>query len=290
MSTQVGVAHVQQFKNNVIMLSQQRDSRLRGAVRTDPDFLKGKSGFYERIGATAVVKRTSRHADTPLVSTPHSRRRVTMDDYEWADLIDRQDVIRMMIDPESRYAKNASSAMGRQIDDVIITAMGGSSYAIDEDDSASAVTFPSGQKVAHGSANLTVAKILAAKEVLWSNEVDDSEQMFIVCAGSQISDLLNTTEVKSSDYNTVKALAQGEISDFAGFTFIRSERLDTDATPSRLVYAFVPSAIGLAIGDDVSTRVSERDDKSYATQVYLSMSLGATRVEEEKIVQIACNE
>ena len=84
-------------------------------------------------------------------------------------------------------------------------------------------------------------------------------------------------------------MAQGEISDFAGFTFIRSERLEDDGT-SRLVYAFVPSAIGLAIGDDVSTRVSERDDKSYATQVYLSMSLGATRVEEEKIVQIACNE
>jgi hypothetical protein len=290
MSTQVGVAHVEQFKNNVIMLSQQRDSRLRGAVRVDPDFLKGKSGFYERIGATAVVKRTSRHSDTPLVSTPHSRRRVTMDDYEWADLIDRQDVIRMMIDPESRYAKNASQAMGRQMDDVIITAMGGSSYAIDEDDSASAVTFPAGQKVAHGSAGLTVAKILSAKEVLWANEVDDSEQMFIVCSGKQISDLLNTTEVKSSDFNTVKALAQGEISDFAGFTFIRSERLATDATPSRLAYAFVPSSIGLAIGDDVTSRVSERDDKSYATQVYLSMSIGATRVEEEKIVQIACNE
>ena len=290
MSTQVGVAHVEQFKNNVIMLSQQRDSRLRGAVRVDPDFLKGKSGFYERIGATAVVKRTSRHSDTPLVSTPHSRRRVTMDDYEWADLIDRQDVIRMMIDPESRYAKNASQAMGRQMDDVIITAMGGSSYAIDEDDSASAVTFPAGQKVAHGSAGLTVAKILSAKEILWANEVDDSEQMFIVCSGKQISDLLNTTEVKSSDFNTVKALAQGEISDFAGFTFIRSERLATDATPSRLAYAFVPSSIGLAIGDDVTSRVSERDDKSYATQVYLSMSIGATRVEEEKIVQIACNE
>ena len=111
-----------------------------------------------------------------------------------------------------------------------------------------------------------------------------------VCGVSDTSDW-NLTRSGCGDLNLAQAaLAQGEISDFAGFTFIRSERLDTDATPSRLVYAFAPSSMGLAIGDDVSTRVSERDDKSYATQVYLSMSLGATRVEEEKIVQIACNE
>ena len=75
-----------------------------------------------------------------------------------------------------------------------------------------------------------------------------------------------------------------------GFKFIRSERLNTDSTPSRQVLAFAKSAIGLAIGSDISTKISERADKNYATQVFLSMTIGATRIEEEKMVEIACNE
>ena len=67
-------------------LAQQKGSRLRDAVRSES--VTGKSHFFERIGSTAALKRTSRHADTPRVDTPHSRRRATMEDYDWADLID----------------------------------------------------------------------------------------------------------------------------------------------------------------------------------------------------------
>ena len=42
--------------------------------------------------------------------------------------------------------------------------------------------------------------------------------------------------------------------------------------------------------DTVQTKISERADKNYATQVFLSMSIGATRIEEEKMVEIACTE
>ena len=104
--------------------------------------------------------------------------------------------------------------------------------------------------------------------------------------------MLNTTEVKSSDFNTVKALAQGQIDSYLGFKFIMSNRLSFDAsnTDDRLVFAFTKDAIKLAIGKDVTARIDERADKSYSTQVYYCMSIGATRMEEEKVVQIPCNE
>ena len=57
-----------------------------------------------------------------VIDTPHSRRMVTMADYEYADLIDDQDKIRLLVDPTSTYARAAASAMGRAIDDVIIAA------------------------------------------------------------------------------------------------------------------------------------------------------------------------
>ena len=81
------------------MLSQQKGSLLRGVV--DVKVLYGKHAYFERIGAVSAQKRTSRHADTPQIDTPHSRRRVSMVDYEWADLIDSQDRVRTLIDPTS---------------------------------------------------------------------------------------------------------------------------------------------------------------------------------------------
>jgi hypothetical protein len=113
-----------------------------------------------------------------------------------------------------------------------------------------------------------------------------------VCGPQQIQDLLNTTEVKNSDFNTVKALAQGSINSFMGFDFIMSTRLVKDATHTtdREIYAFTEDAVKLAIGSDVKARIDERNDKSYATQVYYSMAIGATRMEEAKVVQIKCNE
>jgi hypothetical protein len=87
-----------------------------------------------------------------------------------------------------------------------------------------------------------------------------------------------------------KALVQGEIDTFMGFNFIRTERLDTNSSSNRLVLAFAKSGIGLAVGSDIQTRISERADKNYATQVFLSMTIGATRIEDEKVVEIECTE
>ena len=139
---------------------------------------------------------------------------------------------------------------------------------------------------------MSIAKLRSAKYILDNNDVDPSLKRFVVCGPKQIQDLLGTTEVSSSDYNTVKALAMGSVDSFLGFQFIMSTRLNKDATytTDRLVFAFTEDAIKLAIGNDVSAKISERADKSYSTQVYYAMDIGATRMEEEKVVQIPCNE
>jgi len=290
MSNQVTTAFVQQYSNNVQMLSQQMGSRLREAV--DVESITGKNAYFDQVGSTTAQIRTSRHSNTPQIDTPHSRRRVSLADYEWADLIDDADKVRMLIDPTSSYAKAAAAAMGRSMDDVIITALGGTAYS--GETGGTSVALPSTQKFAtsNQSDGLTVAKLLDAKKKMDLADVDPSIPRYVVCGATQISDLLNTTEVKSSDFNTVKALAQGQVDSFLGFKFIMSNRLSFDAsnTDDRLVFAFTKDAIKLAIGKDVTARISERDDKSYSTQVYYCMSIGATRMEEEKVVQILCNE
>jgi len=290
MSSEITTAFVQQYSANVQMLAQQMGSRLREAV--DVESVTGKNAYFDQVGVTSAQVRSSRHADTPQIDTPHSRRRVSLADYEWADLVDDQDKVRMLIDPTSSYAKAAAAAMGRSMDDVIITALGGTAYTGETGSTSTAL--PSTQKFAtsNQSDGLTIAKLLDAKKKLDLKDVDPSLKRYVVCGATQISDLLATTEVKNSDYNTVKALAMGQVDSFLGFKFIMSNRLNFDATNTddRLVFAFTEDAVKLGIGKDITARISERDDKSYATQVYYCMSIGATRMEEEKVVQIPCNE
>ena len=290
MSNQITTAFVQQYSSNVQMLSQQMGSVLRGVV--DVESVTGKSAFFDQVGKTTAVVRSSRHADTPQIDTPHSRRRVTLADYEWADLIDNADKVRLLIDPTSSYAKAAAAAMGRAMDDVIIAALGGTAYT--GETGSTSVALPAAQKPYSSSQSdgLTITKLLEAKRLLDAADVDPSLQRYLVCGPKQIGDLLGTTQVTSSDFNTVKALAQGQVDSFLGFQFIVTNRLKLDATNTddRLAYAFTSDAIKLAIGQDVLARIDERADKSYSTQVYYAMSIGATRMEEEKVVEIACDE
>ena len=132
-------------------------------------------------------------------------------------------------------------------------------------------------------------KAIEAKTMLDSNEVEPTDR-FVACAASQIADLLNTTEITSADFNIVKALVQGELNTWLGFTWVRTQRLLLDGNSNRLCYAYHRMAMQLAIQQDIVGRVDERPDKNYAWQVYLKMCMGATRLEENRIVQIACTE
>ena len=287
MSNQITTAFVNQFSSNIQMLSQQMGSLLRNAV--DVETVNGEKAFFDQVGSAAAVLRTSRHADTPLIDTPHSRRMVTLSDYEYADLVDDQDKVRLLVDPTSTYARAAAAAMGRAMDDVIISAALGTSYT-GKDGSTSTAFDTSNNQIAAGASGLTLAKLIEAKEILDSGDVDPSIPRYIACSPKQISDLLNNTTVTSSDYNTVKALAMGEINSFVGFNFIVTNRLGVDGSSNRRVIAWAMDGIKAAIGKEPTARIDERADKSYATQIYYSMTLGATRMEEKKVVEVLCAE
>lgn len=294
MSSQIPTSFVEQYKNTVLTLVQQKGSRFRGAVITDSS-VYGKKTFVEQIGTTEAMKRTTRHADSPLVDSPHLRRSLTLTDYEWGDMIDDSDRVRLIIDPTDAYAQNAAWAMSRAMDDEVITAMTGSAWTgITGTDETS---LPAGQKIAvtvgnggSGDVGLNIDKLRAAREVLGANEVDPDEELFCALSAKQTSDLLATTEVGSYDYNSVKALVRGEIDSFMGFKFISSERLGTDSNSDRQVVCWAKSGITLGLGKEINAQIAKRADKSFSTYIYFSMCIGATRLEEKKVVEIACDE
>ena len=290
-SIEVDTALVNQYRSNIELLTQQKGSRLRGAVRVEMQ--NAEFDFYDRIGATDAVEITGRHQDTPLVQTPHDRRRVGLRDFDWADLIDRQDRLKMLADPTGPYAMNAALAMGRKMDDVIIAAAFG--VAQTGKSGTTQVNFPTSTNqiavnyVESGSAAnsaITIGKLRQAKEILDSEENDPDEERFLALSAHDVHALLRTTEATSADYNTVKALVEGKLDTFMGFKFIRTERLQKDSNGYNRCIAWVKSKLLLAVSQDIAVDIGPRRDKRNSLQVYVSMGIGATRMEEVGVVEI----
>jgi hypothetical protein len=293
MSFNITTHFVQQYTTNVQLLLQQKGSKLRNCV-TVGSYTGKAAKAIEQVGPVTAQKRTIRHGDTPLISTPANARWVFPTDYEWADLIDDQDKLRMLIDPTSSYSQNGAYALGRAMDDEIITAFfataktgeNGSDntvFGVDQD-----VVVGTGST---GATGLNISKLREAKKILMQNEVDiDNDPLFCIITASQHDDLLNEAQAISLDYNTRPVLVDGKITAFMGFNFIHTERLPLNGSSQRRVPAFAKSGMHLGMFNDINTMISERADKGYATQVYVKGTFGATRTEEGKVVEIVCAE
>jgi hypothetical protein len=286
----ITTAMVKQFGANVDILSQQKGSKLRGAVRVETGIV-GEEAYIDQLASTTAQKKTTRNADTPLIKSDHRRRRLTMYDYEWADLLDKQDKLKILSDPTNKYAMNAAYAMGRAMDSAIIAAATGTAYTGIAGGTSTAMT--TANVIASSSTVMTLAKLRQAKYLLDAADVDPDEERYIAVGARQIYDLLGDTTLTSADYNTVKGLVEGRVDTFLGFKFIMINLLglETGGTNGdRTCIAWAKNGLCLGIAQDVQTDIGPRRDKSNAVQGYQCMGIGSTRTEEAKVVSIACEE
>lgn len=311
MSVNVSTAFVQQYSTNVAMLLQQQGSRLRGTVQ-NYSFVGKAASMAEQFGSVTPVRNQSRHSDTPLISTPQDKRWIYPNDYDWADLIDNQDKLRMLIDPAGPYAMAGAWAMGRAIDDEIISGLFNSNNTGENGTSATGLlsAFNSGSQAvastvgASAATGLNIAKLRAAKRILLQAEVDiDNDQLFMAITAKQHDDLLNEAQAISLDYNTRPVLVDGKISSFMGFNFVHSERIpggasfNTAINPAVTGYTtnsqwLVPfwakSGVALGMWNDIQTSVDRRPDKRNSYQVYVTGTFGGARLEEKRVGLITC--
>ena len=298
---------VQAYTANVYQLAQQRASRLGPVVRTE--VFKGKTEYFDRMGLAVAQKKISRNTPTPNLDLTLSRRAVTTTMYEWATLVDRKDKLLQIHDPENQFAQAASMALGRSMDSVIINAALGS--ATTGETGSTTQTLGNTQKVAcvsqGASSPLNVATLLNVKQIMDSAEAVGPR--YLVHNAAQLQNLLGQTQVTSADYNTVRALVHGEIDTYLGFKFIHTELLVASSVYStgwtfdpntglyksggtalagteNSAFAFVGDGIILGKNEEAIGRIDERNDLSYAMQVYNSMDFGAVRMEEVKVVEV----
>ena len=292
MSQQIDTARVKQYHDNIERLLQQFGSKFLGKTRQETQ--NSEEQFWEQLGSVEAAEITNRHGDSPQVDTPHDRRRVTLRFYDVGDMIDKVDKVQMLIDPGSTYVQNFVSALQRKRDDTIIAAMFGTAYTGKA--GATSTTFTAGNIVSEdfGTANsgMTVAKLVEAKRLLMSYENDfEMEPAYAALKAKEFADLLGTTQVTSTDYNSVRALVKGEINSFMGFEFIHSERLLTGggaggATTVNRCPFWMKSGVLHAVGAEITTEIERRADKRFNWYAYAMAGFGAVRMQENKVLEV----
>lgn len=289
MPDNITVAFVQQYKANVDLILQQKGSRLRGLVTSDQYKAKFAS-VVEQFGPAVATKRVTRHSDTPLNDLPQFKRWVTPVDYEWGSLIDDQDKLRMLVDPTSPYVLNGANALARAQDDEILGAFFASSSVGENGTGTEAfdtTNFQIGVNVGGTASALNVAKLQAGvKALMIANKGEIMEPIQAAISSTDHDALLKEIQVTSRDFNGTPVMEDGRVRRFMGVDFVITERVLLNASSQRRLPLWVKTGMHLGIWEDIQTKISERADKGYATQVYLRGTFGATRLQQGKVVEM----
>lgn len=291
----------EEYNGNLKLLLQQKMSKFRST-----GVIQGVSGrgaqILEQMGKAVTQEIAGRHGDTPIGALDYDRRWVNPTELETGHLFDKVDDLKNISDPRGMAVMTQAAALGRDLDDIILAGLGGNNQT--GQNGTTATPFAAGNIIPAGGTKFTIDKLREVQELMLDKDIDmDGMDPVVALISPQMRrHLLETTEVTSSDYNTVKALSNGDVDTFMGFKFISSNRIpgaaqyntgavDVDkdiqiAANTQRAFFYPQSGLALGTWQDVETRVDERADKRYATQIYSWMVCGATRTEENKVYAV----
>lgn len=283
-----------EYSNNLIHRYQQTKSRLMPFVQTDE--FSGERKDYIRIGASADpvnITAAARGSATPYAEADFDKRWAYPSLFEKVTHFMQWDekLLGQISLPNSDVQQNHVKAFMRQYDkEVVLAALGN---VMTGKLGTTAVALPAGQKIAAGGTGMSLAKLLSALDILDAADedaADDGTLEKVFCwTVKQRNSMLQTVEVKSSDYNTVKALAEGRMTSFMGFTFKLLQNALPLAAGVRSCVAFRQGAMR-GIKTMKPSSVAPRLDLRNSLQIYDTGGMGFARVHDEGVVQIDCTE
>jgi hypothetical protein len=258
----------------------QGKAMLVGAVRQRRG-VEGSTVKFPKVGRGVATPRIGQTDVTPL-NVGFSNVTLTMEDWiaaEYSDIFSQQ---KVNFDERSELVQVLGNAIGRRQDQLVLNALAGSGTSLSV-----------GNDVGGSDTNMNVAKLRQAKGLMDKNNVPPTDR-HIVIHSNGLQSLLAETAVTSSDFNTVKALVNGELNTFLGFTFhVLGDRteggLAIDGSLDRTCFAFHKDAIGYGEGIAPKTEINYIPEKT-SFLVASMFSAGATTIDAEGIVSIVARE
>ena len=289
------------FESQWRRLAQQVDSRLSGAVSVNSG-CTGEVNYRDQIKPIDVTSlggpNANRLAATAISEIETHKRANYPEKFQAVKHFDEFDEVWLadQSKPTSQTFLEFKAGFNRKMDDLIIAAATGTAKT--GDNGAVSTTLPTSQVIGvddgGSGSGMNLTKILNAKQLMEENEVSgqdiDGDEAYLVLNAKALRGLYDEAKITSSDYaGELQALYNGEIDQFLGFNFIRTERLAV-ASNVRTCFAFVKSGIALDIWQNPKFKLSERNDYNDAAQLRGTAAAGATRLEEIKVVEIPCDE
>lgn len=271
-------------------------ANVRAALHRDGGLLKpyvSQGSYYGEkvqvvnfLGPVEFIERSTPYGDTKLTEVEHTQRWIAGIEYDCAILVDRLDTLKMLYDPANPYVERMREAAARRNDEIIMdkffaTAMTGKDGTVNS-------AYKTGNTVLATATGFTVAKLRSLRKLIKKRHVDlRSVKPYVAVNGEAIDDLLGETQVTSSDYAAVKALVDGEVSAFMGFTFLPYEDWNAKGIPAvsttRTSPCWVPDGMHYGSWQDLTVRVDNRPDKNNIKQLHATFTAGATRIDEDKV-------
>lgn len=280
MTITITKAHIATFDDNVRHLAQQMQSKLRPYVEVVNK--ESKSHTFNRIGELAASAKSAARTTTPQSDSPWSGRMTATSTYHIGDTFEPEDMAQMLVNPQAPIAKTLAAGMERKVDDILIADALGTAL----DDAGSNVTYTTAQTIGDGSAEISIDGILQVDELFFDNDVEADVKKCFVIGPKQRRKLLQLLEMTSSDFQRDRAaLATGFLPNFLGYDFLVSTRLNVPSSGELDCIVLAEGGMGLHIAKDIWTRVSERPDQSYNTQLYAAMSIDSVRIQDELVVR-----
>jgi len=299
---------VDEFAINVEHLAQRKGSKFRGTVKEKT--FTGDECTFEYLGSLEAAKITSRHADTVISERPHSRRWVGKEDYSVAELYDWTDDHRVIVSLESEYVRGQAWAAGRKLDDILVAAFSadaksdrtGSSTVSWSPQAFTGATGDFSQdqlKIEHdytelgaignSGTGMSLKKLRAVRRIFGMKDIDRDQNWYVAMTPTQEQDLLIDSDLTTVDRMNLKAYLNGEMPDFYGFKFVKTTAL-TATGGQRQCWAYTQRAMGLGVGREVRTEMDRRPDKNNHLQILTTFSFGASRLIEDEVVEIECED
>jgi hypothetical protein len=278
MTIGISTAFVSAFSDDVKHQYQSMGSGLLQRVRTKTG-VTGSTYKFHKMGKGLASARIPQSDVVPMNVT-NSSATATLSDWNAPEYSDIFDLEKISYNERQELVKVVSGAITRRQEELVLLALdaGASSTQVAENFGGTAT-------------GLTVTKIRKAKRLMDAAGVPMQDRTFLHDAIG-LEQLLGSTLVTSSDYNSVKALVHGEVDTYLGFKFICFE----DRTEGGIVttsnvtknFAFHKDAVGLAEGMAARTEINYIPEKT-SWLINGMFSAGAVGIDNTGIYEVLTN-
>lgn len=294
------------YEGNVGMQLQQTQPKIAGYA-AQGQHVGPKVQLEDLFGAAVPQDKDTRHGTTKTSDVDIARRWLAKPKERYFNVyVDNDDQLETKIDLKGPYTMAGAATIQRIKDEAWLLGYYGS--AITGEEGATSVPFKAANVLpvatGGGGSGLTIQKIMAGLEVLRGYHVDlDVEKPVIPVTAKQITDLLKQIEITSTDYNPrdKTALQAGIVREILGCLFVpiefgnagsfpKAAPLSVDGSGHRRVPMFVPSGMHVGTWQGLRAHVGQRWDLEGSWQIFAGATVGATRMNEDKCLQLLCEE